>query len=154
MLRRRSSLSKKVGPSRRASIKNTLAADGVINDAADTAADEDLLRRTTNPLFNDGSGGGAEEGGAESKEESVRVLMASTICVFRLCSLCSLASLHVTPALVSRTVHVHTVVVITASPGNIHAATLMFLVFQHGSLSIGDGGDSDLSSWGLGLQRQ
>jgi len=71
MFRRRSSQSNKVGPVRRASILNTLAADEVINN--DTATEADVpLARGTNPLFKDG----AEEGGGDGsvgdrQEESV-----------------------------------------------------------------------------------
>lgn len=95
MFRRRSSHSSKVGPSRRASIINTLAADGVINDAAATADDAQLIGRMTNPLFNDGAGRGGG-GWAESREESVCVCVASinVYCMFMPLS----ASVRQTPA--------------------------------------------------------
>lgn len=68
---RRPSHSSKVGPSRRASIKNTLAASGLIhNNAAAAADDAQPVIRTMNPLFNEAEGGEGG-GGEESKEESV-----------------------------------------------------------------------------------
>lgn len=73
MLRRRSSQSKKGGHERRASIKNTLAANDVINTASAAGADDpNLVSSGSNPLYNDGVGGEAKhDAGAEAQQKSV-----------------------------------------------------------------------------------
>ena len=125
--RKRSSQSSRVGP-RKASIKNTLAASGIINNnAADPADDAQPLGRTLNPLFNEG-GGGEGENRAESKEETVCIAHVAwtssrlvynrprtAMCV-RACSLLSVGHAScLRIGLATTAVHVH-----AASPGTIN----------------------------------
>lgn len=75
MLRRWSGQTSKVGPARKASIKNVLAADAVINNAVERADVDGPIGEHQplggrNPLYKNGAADG-EEG--ETKEESVGV---------------------------------------------------------------------------------
>lgn len=99
MFRWRPSHSNKVGPLRRVSILNTLAASGVINNAAGAGADADApLVGAANPLFNDTAGSGGGIGEAESKDESVCMCVAAMYDYRRLDYIRKVEAVRVSPA--------------------------------------------------------